>query len=176
MGRKPWTWCPLLDTELPFAVGDRVFHPAHGAGIVIAIERPALHEDFNRYYAIQLVAPPMRVLVPVRTASTIGLRAVAVATAAEAALTVLASPADALPDDFKARQAAIGDRLRTGELIVLAMLVRDLAARGRERVFSPTEARLFEQARVMLCGELSLSLDAPVEAIGRTVEGRLAGA
>jgi CarD family transcriptional regulator len=169
-------WCPLLDEELPFGVGDRVFHPAHGAGIVIAIERPALHEDFNRYYAIQLVAPPMRVLVPVRTASTIGLRAVAIPTAATSALEALQSAADALPDDFKTRQAAIADRLRTGNLDVLAMLVRDLAARGRDRVFSPTEARLFEQARVMLCGELSLALDAAVDVVGRMIDEHLQGA
>lgn len=166
----------MLDAELPFVVGDRVFHPAHGAGVVIAIERPALHEDFNRYYAIQLVAPAMRVLVPVRTAAAIGLRAVAVTELAEAALDLLATPADALPDDFKARQAAIGERLRTGELAVLAALVRDLAARGRERVFSPTEARLFEQARLMLSGELALALDAALDQIDQRMQARLTGA
>lgn len=165
----------MPDFELTFAVGDRVFHPAHGAGLVVAIERPELHEEFNRYYAIQLVAPPMRVLVPVRTAAAIGLRAVAIRSAAEAALETLASTADALPDDFKARQAAIGDRLRTGDLEILAMLVRDLAGRGRDRVFSPTEARLYEQARVMLCGELALAFEVTVEDIGREVEGRLNG-
>ncbi|MEO8082314.1 MAG: CarD family transcriptional regulator [Ardenticatenales bacterium] len=163
----------MPDIELSFAVGDRVFHPAHGAGLVVAIERPELHEEFNRYYAIQLVAPPMRVLVPVRTAESIGLRAVAARADAEAALESLATAADALPDDFKARQAAIGDRLRTGDLGILVTLVRDLAGRGRDRVFSPTEARLFEQARVMLCGELALAFDVSVEDIGREVEVRL---
>jgi len=166
----------LLDAELPFVVGDRVFHPAHGAGVIIAIERPALHEDFNRYYAIQLVAPAMRVLVPVRTALAIGLRAVAAEAVAEAALELLGTPADALPDDFKARQAAIGDRLRTGDLDVLVTLVRDLAARGRERVFSPTEARLFEQARTMLSGELSLALDAALDTIDQRMQAQLGGA
>ena len=42
--------------------------------------------------------------------------------------------------------------LREGSAVSLARVVRDMAHRGIEKTYSPTEARLYEQARGMLGG------------------------
>jgi len=153
-----------------FAIGDKVVHPAHGAGIIAAVEIKDVHESFNRYYVIELAGREMRLMIPVRMAEEIGLRPVAPRQVTDEVFIVLASMPDALPDDFKERQAALGRRIREGNTVSLACVVRDMAARGREKPYSPTEARLFEQARNMLCGEVALALDVDVAATQRRIE------
>ena len=146
-----------------YEVGDKIVHPAHGAGIIGAIEQSDVLDDFNRYYVIDLKAEVRRLMVPVRMAEEIGLRRIANAKGAKDIAKVLGSDAEALPDDFKARQSLIGEKLKEGDALILASVVRDMAARSLEKTYSPTEARLFEQARSMLSGELALVRDTELE-------------
>ncbi len=146
-----------------FAPGDKIVHPAHGAGIIGAIEQPDILDEFNRYYVIELTAQDMRVLVPVRTAEEIGLRAVMTKKETKAVFKLLKSDAEELPDDFKKRQTLIAKRLKEGDIDSLTGVVRDMAVRAIIKTYSPTEARLYEQARSMLSGEMALSLDIEVE-------------
>lgn len=152
---------------MKFKVGDKVVHPAHGAGVIAAIEEKDVLDEFNRYYVINLAVQDLRVMVPVRTADEIGLRSVATQKVSRSIFKILEGKAEELADDFKKRQADIIGRLREGDAESLALVVRDMAARSRKKTYSPTEARLFEQARTMLSGEVALSLNTEVE---RTLE------
>ncbi len=147
-----------------YKVGDKIVHPSHGAGTIAAIEEKDVLDEFNRYYVIDLAAQDMRLMVPVRMAPEIGIRKVATKKKSREILKILASSPELLPDDFKERQALLGERLREGDLESLARVVRDMAARSQEKAYSPTEARLYEQARTMLGGELALVLGTEVEA------------
>ena len=154
-----------------FKIGDKIVHPAHGAGVIAAIEQKDLVDEFNSYYVIELAAQDMRLMIPVRTATEIGLRRVATKKQSKEILAILASQADPLPDDFKERQALLADRLREGNLESLARVVRDMAARSHEKTYSPTEARLYEQARTMLGGELALVHGTEVDAALTRIDG-----
>jgi CarD family transcriptional regulator len=147
-----------------FEVGDKIVHPAHGAGVIVALEQKDLVDEFHRYYVIELAAQEMRLMVPVRMADEIGLRRVASREQAEGILAILGSGPEMLPDDFKERQALLLERLRIGDTESLARVVRDMAARSLEKSYSPTEARLYDQARAMLGGELALARDTAVDA------------
>ena len=147
-----------------FEVGDKVVHPSRGAGIIAAVEQKDMLDDFNRYYVIELAAEQMRLMVPVRMADEIGLRRIASAKVSKNIAKILSSAAEDLPDDFKARQAHLQERMKEGDAAALAAVVRDMAARSRVKTYSPTESRLYEQARTMLSGELALSRDTDVEA------------
>jgi len=146
-----------------YDVGDKIVHPSHGAGIIRAVEEKDVLDEFNRYYIIELAAQDLRIMVPVRSADEIGLRRVATKRTSKSIFKILSGRADSLPDDFKKRQALIMDRLREGDTKSLARVVRDMAARSREKTYSPTEARLYDQARAMLSGEVALSLEESVE-------------
>jgi CarD family transcriptional regulator len=145
-----------------YNVGDKVVHPAHGAGVIAAIEQRDVLDDFHRYYVIDLAAQSMRLMVPVRTAEDVGLRPVVTVDRSAEILAILGEVPDLLPTDFKQRQAALHQRMREGTAESLARVVRDMAGRGHGRSYSPTEARLYDQARVMLGGELALAQDATV--------------
>jgi CarD family transcriptional regulator len=147
-----------------FQVGDKIVHPSHGAGVIAAVEQRDLVDEFSRYYVIELTSQEMRLMVPVRMAEEIGLRRVAGDERSKKILAILESNPEALPDDFKKRQAHLMERLREGDAETLAVVVRDMARRSSEKTYSPTEARLYDQARNMLAGELSLALGLELEA------------
>jgi len=146
-----------------FKVGDKVVHPSHGAGVIAAMEQKDVLDEFSRYYVIDLAAQQMRLMVPVRTADEIGLRSVASKKHTRDVIQILGGEADELPDDFKRRQAELHGRLREGSAESLARVVRDMAHRGQLKTYSPTEARLYEQARSMLAGEIALAQDKEIE-------------
>jgi CarD family transcriptional regulator len=159
-----------------FEVGDKIVHPAHGAGVIAAIEQKEVLDEFSRYYIIELAAHDMRLMVPVRMAEEIGLRSVAGEKRSYEILVMLESAPDELPDDFKKRQAHLMERLREGDAMTLAAVVRDMARRSIEKTYSPTEARLYEQARNMLGGELALALGMELEHALERIEALTVGA
>ncbi len=59
-----------------FRVGDRLIHPVHGAGTVVAYEKLDKEGDKKEYYVIELDTPNGRLLTPVEQADQLGLRKV----------------------------------------------------------------------------------------------------
>ncbi len=146
-----------------FEVGAKVVHPAHGAGVVAGIEEKELLDEFSQYYIIQLAATEMKLMIPVKTAEDIGLRPVARPAQVEAIYNTLkASPRD-LVNDFKKRQAILTPQLKSGDILEVAEVVRDLFWRNEESPLSPTESRQLESAQQQLAGELSLAEEVDVE-------------
>ncbi|MFQ5340516.1 MAG: CarD family transcriptional regulator [Anaerolineae bacterium] len=161
-----------------FEVGDKVVHPAHGAGVVAGIEEKALVDEFTHYYIIQLAATEMKLMIPVRTAGEIGLRPVARPAQIEAIYNTLQSVARDLVNDFKKRQSILTEQLKSGDILDVAEVVRDLFWRNEESPLSPTESRQLDSARQQLASELSLAEDVDVEVslarIDRLLQGSVA--
>lgn len=146
-----------------FEVGDKVVHPAHGAGVIAGIEEKELIDEFTQYYIIELAATEMKLMIPVKTADEIGLRPVARPAQVETIYkTLRAEPRD-LVNDFKKRQAILIEQLKSGDVVDVAEVVRDLYWRDVESPLSPTETRQLEGAKQQLAGELSLAEDVEVE-------------
>lgn len=146
-----------------FEVGDKVVHPAHGAGVIAAIEEKELLDEFTHYYIIELAATQMKLMIPVKTAEDIGLRPVASPAQVEAIYETLGSTPRDLINDFKKRQAILTEQLKSGNIVDVAEVVRDLYWRNEDSPLSPTESRQLENAKQQLAGELSLAEDVEVE-------------
>jgi CarD family transcriptional regulator len=149
-----------------FEVRDKVVHPQHGAGIVIGFKDDVL-KGFGRYYVIDLVAYERIVMIPVDGADDIGLRQISAPTIlARVSRTLMASPT-MLPGSYTERQADIGQRLKTGDIIEVAGVVRDLAWHGHYKKLTTVDSSLFDQARKFLTSELALVKDIDMdEAMG----------
>jgi CarD family transcriptional regulator len=156
-----------------FEVGDKVVHPAHGAGVVSGIEEKELLDEFSRYYIIELAATEMKLMIPVKTADEIGLRPVATPAEVVAIHETLGSEPRDLVNDFKKRQAILTAELKSGEILDVAKVVRDLYWRNEASPLSPTESRQLEGAKEQLAGELSLAEDEDVEKALARIEGVL---
>ena len=144
-----------------FNVGDKVIHPAYGAGTIVTIQEKQVGDQERTYYIIELLTQSGTLMVPISRADDLGLRPPV--EEADQVLDVLTSEPAVLSDDHRQRQELINTDLRSGDVLRISEAVRDLA--NRERVAKLTEAdqKLYRRAQGFLAGEIALSQDVEVE-------------
>jgi RNA polymerase-interacting CarD/CdnL/TRCF family regulator len=141
-----------------FEKGDRVVHPAYGAGIVDEIKAlKFLGNKRKRYYAIQLLTEPeTTVMVPVRDEDKIGLRPPISQARLGRVWQALRSNPHRLPKDHKKRQAMLTEKLGDATAVELAEVVRDLAwRRERKGHFTIRGRQLYERGLDLLASEVA---------------------
>ncbi len=140
-----------------FKVGDLVFHPANGAGIVIGKTTRLIRGKPQHYYAIKVLEQTKTFLmVPIDKSDSVGLRQVISPTQIEQVWEVLDAPPETLPDQDKARYKLTKDKLQTGNTLEIAEVTRDLAWRQqqRDRLNLPGE-RLYKKSLKLLASEVA---------------------
>ncbi len=151
-----------------FNVGDKVIHPAYGAGTIVTIEEKQIGDQQRTYYVIELLTQTGTLMVPVTRAEELGLRPPVGHT--DQVLQVLTSQPTPLSNDHRERQELISTDLRSGDVLKISEAIRDLAHRERADKLTEADMKLFRQAQEFLAGELALSQDIDVEAAQRQVE------
>jgi CarD family transcriptional regulator len=140
-----------------FKIGDKVVHPYHGAGRVVDIEDKRFLEGHGRYYVIDLVACDGVVMVPIDNVQKIGLRRVSGTRAISQAMATLTSTPDTLSSDHRERQARAEEKLKTGDLIEVTEVVRNLAWRNHQKGLTMADNKLYRRAQAFLASELALA-------------------
>jgi CarD family transcriptional regulator len=144
-----------------FNIGDKVVHPAYGAGTIVDINDKLIGDEQRTYYIIELLMQAGTLMVPVTRAKDLGLRPPT--RTPNNVFRVLASEPTSLLKDHRKRQELIGVNIRSGETVRVTEVVRDLANRDREKSLTEADMRLYRQAEEFLVGELALSLDTDVD-------------
>ena len=144
-----------------FNVGDKVIHPAYGAGKIRGINEKHVSDQACTYYIIELLNQSGTLMVPVSRASELGLRLPV--EKPDHVLTVLTSEPVSLSNDHRERQELIGIDIRSGDVKKISEAVRDLAYRDRELRLTEADIKLYRRAQDFLAGELALSQDVDME-------------
>jgi len=159
-----------------YAVGDKVIHPGYGPGIIRGVERHQVVGEEKRYYIIDLLTGGTRLMTPVAQAEKIGLRPAISDEAVQQLLALLGRAPDALPGDFRERQAGIDERLKEGDVFAAAMVARDMTWFGRWHGLTRRDTQLLQRAEELVAGELALIQGIDIkEAIGQ-MQAIVAGA
>ncbi|MGC9521313.1 MAG: CarD family transcriptional regulator [Anaerolineae bacterium] len=165
-----------------FDVGDAVYHPTNGAGVIANLQRlPALKKD-QRFYKIRMLGKTRTVLmVPVKKAEELGLRYAVSKDKVQEVLDLLSSEPEELPKQHKRRYKVCNDKLDTADIMQIAEVVRDLTWRRieNEKLNVPGR-RIFKKAMELLTGELAvaqgLNLQAAEEQINEALKVHLQAA
>jgi CarD family transcriptional regulator len=152
-----------------FDVGDKVVHPIHGAGLVMGIKKQDLLEQYHRYYVIDLAVDDRTLMIPVSNAEEIGLRSISQRAALSQVWHTLGAAAKRLLDDYRERQERIQEKLKTGDVIRVAEVIRDLSALKREDHLTSFDTRLLERAQQFLACEVALVEGVPVSEAERMI-------
>lgn len=113
---------------MAFEVGDAVVHPHHGAGLVVGHRRRhPLGAAARDYLEIELAHSSTRISVPCDAVRTVGLRAVVGVHRLRQIVDVLEGDQEAVPVNWSARQKHYRARLKGGDVLELAAVIRDLA-------------------------------------------------
>jgi CarD family transcriptional regulator len=156
-----------------FEVGDRVVHPRHGAGVLVSCERRLLLGREREYLEIELDDHALRIMLPCESAQVVGLRRVMDRRGLARIVAVLEDEPDPVLPTWPARQKHYREKLKDGDVLELAALVRDLAMRDAESGLPTTERELLERSRRILVSELRYALDVDPERAGAYIDEHL---
>ena len=161
---------------MQFSEGQTVIHPHHGPATVTKIVERRVRDRVLHYVYLTVHGTELEVAIPLETADEIGLRAVCGREQITALLEVLAAPSDQEEQQWSRRMKANHERLRTGELLIVASLIRDMTRRSEEHGLSAGERDLLKLARRPVLAEIALSLglseEDATELLESAVEGR----
>jgi CarD family transcriptional regulator len=158
-----------------FQVGDAVFHPIHGAGVVTNIEELEWRGDSKEYYKIKLLGQARTTLmVPIKTAKARGLRPAIRQSKLNRVWRILRAAPEKLPANYRERYRVIESSLRTGKILRIAEAVRDMAwRREREGRLNTRGRRMYERGVKLLAGEIAAAQGTGLEDAEVQVRTRL---
>src|ERR671921_2493118 len=144
---------------IDFAVGDNVVYPHHGAGQVIKKEQKEILGEVREYLTIKILHNDMTVMVPCENAGKAGLRRIIDDETVKKVLGVLSDDISEMPKNWNRRFKHNRDKIKTGDILELAEVVRNLAIREHEKGLSTGEKQMFTRAKKILASELMYALD-----------------
>ncbi|SMO69937.1 transcriptional regulator, CarD family [Balnearium lithotrophicum] len=146
-------------------VGDKVAYPPHGVGVVEGVEEREVGGKSVVFYRISLIGKNMSILIPKETVESSGIRPVLSEEEIEELFKFLSEVPTNISDKWTVRHRLNVDRLKTGNVMELATVVRNLSYRSKEKELSYSEKRMFDEAFSKLAEEIALSLGEPVKKI-----------
>lgn len=159
-----------MSSQKTFDVGDKVVYPMHGAGIIEAIEQKEVLGRDERYYIMRMPIGELRVMIPLKSGDELGLREVIDVKDVSKVFDVLKSEVTKMSQNWNRRFRANMEKIKTGDIYEVAGVVRNLAARDRERGLSTGERKMLENARQILISELVLAQNMEEEDVEAQLE------
>jgi len=147
---------PPAPKNLKLVVNDKVVHPSHGLGEIIAIEHREIGGAKGEFFIIRIMDNGMRVMVPRTSAQAAGLRPV-----------MSMKDADKVLETMKAREVAVDlqpwsrrfraytEMIKSGSPHEVAKVLRDMYRLKFDKELSFGERRLLDQAKSLLMKELA---------------------
>lgn len=142
-----------------FKVGDKIVYPMHGAGTIEAIEQKEMLGDEKDYYIIRMPIGGMKLMVPTDKADDIGVREVSSKSISDEVFDVLEKPQDNYVHDvnWSKRYNMNVEKIKSGDILEVAEVVRDLSHRHMERGLSIGEKKMLATSKNILLSEMVLA-------------------
>ena len=159
-----------------YKVGDKVVYPHHGAGTVVKKEKRVVLGEKREYLTIKILHNDMTVNVPSENAEKVGLRKVIGEDMVKVVVKALTGGGTQMPKNWNRRFKHNRDKMKTGDILELAEVVRNLSLRDREKGLSTGEKQMFVKAKKILASELMYAKDMDEEEAAEWLDGVLVGA
>ena len=153
-----------------YAIGDKILYPMHGAGIVETIEEKEILGELRQYYILRVSWGDMKMMIPVETSGDIGVRYIISAEQIQDVISVLKAETSEMPNNWNRRYRENMDKLKTGDILQVAEVVRNLIRTERKKKLSAGEKKMLANARQILQSELVLAGDMDESSACKLVE------
>jgi CarD family transcriptional regulator len=159
--------------------GDAVVHPNHGAGVLESTQTWQVSGVERQYHCIELVNGRGTLFIPTDRVEEVGL--ILIPSSASPIVSVLFDEPQELTDDYQKRKANLVAKIHSGDILLVAEALRDLAWRKRETKLSGGDEQVKAEAQELLAGVLALQLHLDIDAaigqlnltIHRAIQDRL---
>ena len=153
-----------------FNVNDRAVYPAHGVGTIRGIETREIAGKRQTFYILKVLDTGMTIMVPTNNAQSIGMRAIISKDAVESVYDVLREKDVHIENQtWNRRYREYMSKIKTGSLIEVAKVARDLSLLKNEKPLSFGERKMLDTAMNLLVKEIAVALDTTEEAVREKV-------
>ena len=156
---------------MQFEVGDKDVVPSHGVGIVKEISRVEMDGDTYEMYVIKILDNGLTYSVPVNNLGANGIREVIPLEAVDKVYEVLRdrdTPAD--KQTWNRRYREYMNKIKTGDPLEVAAVLRDLARLKSEKTLSFGERKMYDQAHSLIVQEVAVARDVDEQVIKDEIE------
>ena len=156
-----------------FGIGDRIVYPMYGAGEIENIEEKSIEGALERYYVINIPNGNLKIRISIKKADILGLRAVCKKDAVFSIMETIAEKPVMAPDNWNQRYKENMGKIKTGRLMDVAEVVRNLLLRESEKGLSGAEKKMLNNAKQIVLSEIAyaqgIEKDKAEELMSRTL-------
>ncbi|HJC39988.1 MAG TPA: CarD family transcriptional regulator [Candidatus Intestinimonas pullistercoris] len=157
-----------------FQVGDKIVHPMHGAGVVDSIVTKKVNGVVREYYILKIPVGGMLVMVPTENCEEIGVRPIVGKEEADRLIAAMSDIQVDMTQNWNRRYRENMLRIKSGDLLEVAKVVKGLMLRDEDRGLSTGERKMLHSAKQILISELVLSQGASYEDVEARINTALA--
>ena len=139
-----------------YQVGDRVVHPMHGAGIIESIVQERLGGQLSSYYVFRMPSGGLTLKIPTGSCGVIGVRALSTSGRIREVLSAIPGLEIDRTTNWNRRYRENLNRLKSGDLLEVARVIKGLMWRDREKGLSNGERKMLHSAKQILVSEVVL--------------------
>jgi CarD family transcriptional regulator len=156
---------------MTFQVGDKAYVPNLGVGIVKDIKTIDLDGAGYQMYVIKILENGLTYSVPLSQVGASGIREVIPTSAVEKVYDVLRdkdTPAD--KQTWNRRYREYMNKIKTGDPLEVAAVLRELARLKAEKTLSFGERKMYDQAHSLIVQEIAVARDVDEQVIKEEIE------
>lgn len=154
-----------------FSEGDMAVYPAHGVGVIKAIEKKTIGGIDQSFYVLEILDNQMRIMIPTNSCENVGLRAIVNKDEVDDVLGILADRTVELgTQTWNRRYRDYMEKIKTGSVHEVAVVLRDLFLLSVDKDLSYGERKMLDTAKNLLVKELSLAQEKEEAVVSETIE------
>jgi len=156
---------------MDFKIGDKAVVPTLGVGIIKEIETLSMDEVSYEVFVIKILYNGLTFKVPVNNTEANGIREVIPSDAVEKVYDVLRdreTPTD--KQTWNRRYREYMNKIKTGDPLEVAAVLRDLALLKSEKALSFGERKMYDQAHSLIVQEVAVARDVDEKVINKEID------
>ena len=155
------------EKRVSFKAGEMAVYPAHGVGVVQAIETKCFTSGEKKFfYVLRILDTGITIMIPMENAEQVGLRGVMSVTAVRTVYKILKEREVELePKPWNRRYRHYMEKLKSGSPFEIAEVLRNLLLLKSEKALSFGERKMLDAARSLLVKEISIAKSVSEEAV-----------
>ena len=155
-----------------FNIGDKIVYPMHGAGRICSIEEKDILKEKQTYYILEMPGE-VKVMVPTAKAEEIGVRNIIDKDSVSKVFSVLEKDETVMDKNWNKRYRDNMDKLKTGDIYLIADVVRNLSFKQKEKGLSTGEKKMLTNAKQILVSELVLAENSSIDEVEQLVDNKI---
>ena len=141
---------------MEFKIGDKAVYPAYGIGVIEKIEHKEIAGEEHRFYILQIINSGVKLMIPIASSHLAGMREVITGKEADDIYSILKSKGRINKKAWNRRFREFNDKLKTGSILDIAEVMRDLCTLKAGKDLSFGEKKMLDKARSLIVSELSV--------------------